>query len=175
MTDGIHAVSCNRIITRNCVQHTNLFRFLRGFDSYINGGNGNDTLSGREYSSVYGGAGNDTLTGDYSSLDGGDGNDVLRSLVAATMAGGNGNDTLIGNDQGEDYFEFNTPNEGIDTIENFVVGQDTISVSYSGFGIGQGECNRFTYNSSTGALFFDQTQFAWLEPNLNFDPCRDIG
>jgi len=29
MTDGIHAVSGNRIITRNCVQHTNLFHSLK--------------------------------------------------------------------------------------------------------------------------------------------------
>jgi hypothetical protein len=34
---------------------------------------------------------------------------------------------------------------------------DKIQIFATGFGIGLDEYNRFTFNSSTGALFFDQT------------------
>lgn len=97
------------------------------------------------------------------------------------LQGGNGNDTLIGgasNDTvtggaGTDSFQFATPTEGIDTITDFLVVDDTIIVSASGFGgglvagaaitpdqftIGSGAvdaADRFIYNSKTGGLFFD--------------------
>jgi hypothetical protein len=44
----------------------------------------------------------------------------------------------------------------------------------SEFGIRQGQFDKFTFNSSTGALLFDRTQFALLQPNLDFIPSRDI-
>jgi Ca2+-binding RTX toxin-like protein len=114
---------------------------------------GNDAAN-----TITGGSGNDTLTGN-------DGNDVL--------VGGLGNDSLAGN-SGADTFTFNVPNEGIDRISDFSLSQgDSIAVSASGFGGGliagtsitadrfvlgstaADSFDRFIYNNTTGALFFD--------------------
>lgn len=115
------------------------------------GGDGNDVL--------YGKAGNDKLAG-------GDGNDKL--------TGGAGTDTLTGG-AGADTFIFNLPTDGIDIITDLAcLGGDKIQISASGFGIGLGQFSRFTYDSSTGALFFDQTQFASLHPTSSFLPSLDI-
>jgi uncharacterized protein YjiK len=121
----------------------------------LNGTAGNDTLFGL--------AGNDTING-------GAGND--------TIYGGAGVDLLFGG-AGNDVFGFNNPNEGIDKINDFVVGEDRIAISRDGFG-GSGvfgatsliggtldasrftlgssatqNSHRFIYNSNSGALFFD--------------------
>lgn len=160
-----------------------------GTSGYIDGGSGNDTLEGGE-SQIYGGTGNDSLVGDYSNLYGGEGNDTLRAVITAWMVGGSGNDTLIGSggagdSNGQDYFVFDKPTEGVDTIRNFVAtgdseSRDLIVISASGFGggliagtedtptgyvlaaeqftIGTGASDasdRFIYNSTNGALFFD--------------------
>jgi Ca2+-binding RTX toxin-like protein len=131
---------------------------LAGSDR-LSGGAGNDTLIG--------GAGNDTLNGESGndSLIGGTGNDIL--------VGGSGNDTLTGG-SGVDRFTFNSRTEGIDRITDFLVVDDTIAVSASGFGggltpgaaitsaqfaIGTGAstaAHRSIYNSANGALFFDR-------------------
>lgn len=104
------------------------------------------------------------------------GNDANNSLIGA-----DGNDTLTGG-LGADSFVFNLLTEGIDTIEFFDFDSsegDKIQVSASGFGIGVTELDRFTYDSSTGALsLFDQdfiqtTQFALLQLPT-FDPSLDI-
>ncbi|WP_019498509.1 DUF4394 domain-containing protein [Pseudanabaena sp. PCC 6802] len=97
-------------------------------------------------------------------LTGGSGND--------TLVGGVGSDTLSGG-SGSDSFSFSSPSNGIDTITDFSVADDTISVSASGFGgglvagapitadqfaIGSAAVDasdRFIYNSTNGALFFD--------------------
>jgi Ca2+-binding RTX toxin-like protein len=123
-----------------------------------------------------------TPLADVTVLSGGDGNDIL--------VGGFGNDTLIGG-SGIDKFTFNSPTDGIATISDFNAGQgDQIMISASGFGgglaagnlpssqftIGSSGANasdRFIYNSSTGALFFDpdgnalqgQVQLAVLSSN----------
>ncbi len=120
------------------------------------------------------------------------GNDVL--------TGGAGNDNLVGNlgidtltgGTGSDRFTFNSPNQGIDKITNFVVIDDTIAVSAAGFAsgltanapitaaqfrIGTGATtasHRFIYNSTNGGLFFDpdgnglssQVQIATLDTGL---------
>lgn len=155
-------------------------------DDYIDGLSGNDNL--------YGEAGNDTLLGYFGNdyLNGGSGNDyldgeadddILEGLTGDDILyGGAGNDSLLGyagNDylngsDGADTFVFYSPSEGIDTIADFTSSVDQIQVSTIGFGIGFDEFNRFTYDSSTGALFFDQTQFALLQPNLGFDSSLDI-
>ena len=121
----------------------------------LNGTAGNDTLFGL--------AGNDTING-------GAGND--------TIYGGAGVDLLFGG-AGNDVFGFNNPNEGIDKINDFVVGEDKIAISRDGFG-GSGvfgttsliggeldpsrftlgssaskNTDRFIYNANSGALFFD--------------------
>lgn len=97
-------------------------------------------------------------------LVGGNGNDSL--------TGGMGNDTLTGN-AGMDSFNFVMPTEGVDTITDFSVVDDTIVVSAKGFGGGlvagavitpdqffigasaMDAADRFIYNSKSGALFFD--------------------
>ena len=72
---------------------------------------------------LVGGNSHDTLTGDASAnaLSGGSGND--------TLSGGSSNDTLTGGD-GNDMFVFDTATaNNIDTIINFVSGQDKIQLS----------------------------------------------
>ncbi|WP_373480982.1 Calx-beta domain-containing protein [Geminocystis sp.] len=144
----------------------------------INGNNGNDTLNGA--------AGNDNLNGGNNNdrLDGGTGNDkLIGGLGNDVLLGGDGNDILIGgngNDTltvgtGGDRFVFKYADEGIDRITDFNLAQgDKIVISASGFDggltananlttaqflIGSAATNasqRFIYNSSTGAFFFDQ-------------------
>jgi RTX calcium-binding nonapeptide repeat (4 copies) len=121
----------------------------------LNGTEGNDT--------IFGFAGNDTISG-------GAGND--------TIYGGAGVDVLFGG-AGADVFGFNNPNEGIDKINDFVVGEDRIAISRAGFGgdsvfgstsvaggvldptrffLGTSATTasqRFIYNSNSGGLFFD--------------------
>ena len=94
----------------------------------VAGVDGNDTLDA--------GGGNDTLLGGFGNdyLLGGDGNDSL--------GGGPGSDTLIGGN-GNDSFYYNNFGEGVtigsplgtspDQIGDFVVGQDKIVLSSSGF------------------------------------------
>jgi Ca2+-binding RTX toxin-like protein len=102
-----------------------------------------------------------------------------------TLTGGAGNDTLIGfggadsltGGAGADKFVFNNPNEGIDTITDFTLSDnDVINVSATGFGGGLAtgtltaaefladagantatdSLQRFIYDTTSGALFFDQ-------------------
>jgi Ca2+-binding RTX toxin-like protein len=126
----------------------------------LNGGDGNDNLNG--------GDGADTLTG-------GDGNDNLNGSDGIdTLIGGLGNDTLTGG-VGNDIFRFNDQSEGIDTIQDFTVGEDKIRISASGFSnalsigtlassaflsgagitMASDTFQRLIYNSTNGALFFD--------------------
>ena len=79
-------------------------------DDTINGGDGNDNLTG--------GLGNDNLTG-------GNGND--------TINGGLGNDTINGGD-GPDTFVL-TAGEGIDTIQDYQDGIDSILLKNLTYGI----------------------------------------
>ncbi|MCW5312749.1 hypothetical protein GTQ43_02465 [Nostoc sp. KVJ3] len=127
----------------------------------IAGGTANDSLNG--------GAGNDTLTGGggNDTLIGGTGNDLL--------VGGAGNDVLTGGD-GADTYRFTTSSDRLDTINGFSgSGGDKIQISATGFGgglvagaltsdrfrFGAGittantTTQRFIYNTTNGALFFD--------------------
>ncbi|MDZ8108053.1 MAG: calcium-binding protein [Nostoc sp. DedQUE12a] len=134
-----------------------------------------------------GGAGNDSLSDGLGSslLDGGDGNDIL------TCDSG-GFDSLIGG-SGIDTFVFNSFNQGSDRIYDFNTTNEVIQVSATGFGGGLSagvlsasqftigtsatkSSQRFIYNSTTGALFFDQdgsagtftqTQFALVTAGLS--------
>ncbi len=142
-------------------------------DNLLDGGDGNDTLS------ASGALGNNTLNG-------GNGDDIL--------TGGNGNDRLYGGG-GTDTFAFNSFNEGIDTIYDFNPTNELIRVSPGYYNFGGGllvgvlsagqftigasattSAQRFIYNSTTGALFFDQdgsasgfnqVQFAVLTAGLS--------
>ncbi|MBD2449339.1 calcium-binding protein [Nostoc sp. FACHB-152] len=142
-------------------------------DITIQAGAGNDVITGTNNSNsffadnLYGGSGNDTINGGdgNDSFYGGDGNDILN--------GGAGDDTLYG-EAGNDRFIFNSPTQGIDTIADFSVVDDTIVVSAAGFGgslvggaaiaanrfvIGTAATtasHRFIYSQSTGDLFFDR-------------------
>lgn len=114
----------------------------------------------------YGESDNDLLLGSFGNdyLVGDSGNDKLY--------GGPGNDTLYGG-TGADTFGFYSPYEGIDVIKDFnYVEGDKIEISKSGFGASS--TNQFSYNSSTGALFFTNTQFATLQIGSGFVPSLDI-
>ncbi len=139
-----------------------------GANNTLRGGAGNDKLNGW--------AGNDTLVGE-------SGNDLL--------IGGAGSDLLRGG-AGADRFYFYNLSEGIDTIVDFNVVDDSIYVSRTGFdgtltagaaisaaqfrlGAAAGNnSDRFIYNKNTGALFFDvdgtgssaQIQIAQLQTGL---------
>ena len=172
------------------------------FNDSLIGAAGNDTLNGRAGDdTLNGGTGFDfayytfAATGVSVNLgtgtaSAGDGNDVLLNIEGVigsrfndTLvgdAGGNilngdtGNDTLTGG-AGADIFVINSLTQGIDTITDFTYSQgDKIQVSALGFGIEQGQFNKFTFDSSTGALFFEQTQFAALQPNSGFNPSLNI-
>ncbi|MEH2072343.1 MAG: DVUA0089 family protein [Nostoc sp.] len=127
----------------------------------IAGGSGNDNLNGA--------GGNDTITGGNGNdtLIGGTGNDLL--------VGGSGNDVLTGGD-GADAYRFTAPSDRLDTINGFSgSGGDKIQISAAGFGGGlvagsltsdrfrsgagittaNTTTQRFIYNTSTGALFYD--------------------
>ncbi|MCF4970141.1 VCBS domain-containing protein [Nostoc sp. CMAA1605] len=131
----------------------------------LNGGN--DTfIGGIGSDNVIGGIGNDRISGfgGNDKLTGNDGDDVL--------VGGAGNDNLTGGN-GKDFFDFSSPiSDGIDTITDFSVTDDKIRVDAAGFGgglvagvlaqtqfilgsVAQNQSDRFIYNQSTGALFFD--------------------
>lgn len=136
--------------------------FLDGLngDDFLFGGNGRDTL--------YGGDGSDNISGDNGNdkLYGEDGDDAL--------FGDYGKDTLTGG-LGANTFFFNDVRERTDTITDFVPDLDTIAIDASGFdNIGSEDFDAFTYNNDSGALFFNNTQFAKLDSNLDFDPTRDI-
>ncbi|WP_375492836.1 calcium-binding protein [uncultured Nostoc sp.] len=132
-----------------------------GGNNAIVGGNGNDNLNGA--------GGNDTLTGGAGNdiLIGGTGNDLL--------VGGAGNDVLTGGD-GADTYRFTAASDRLDTINGFSgSGGDKIQISAVGFagglvagtlstdrfrsGAGITTANtttqRFIYNTTNGALFFD--------------------
>lgn len=125
------------------------------------------------------------ITGtDYNdALLGGNGND--------TLSGSSGSDILTGG-AGADTFILYSPVDRIDNITDFVVTDDTISVARDAFGSGltpnatirpeqfilgsaAADANdRFIYNQTTGALFFDadgtgatrQVQLASLSTGL---------
>ena len=147
--------------------------FVDGVDDVINDFSnvieGNDTLIGTSTDDdIDGDTGDDYLDGlgGNDALDGGTGDD--------TLVGGLGNDTLTG-DADADTFVFNYLLEGIDVINDFKFFEgDKIQISQIGFGASS--TNQFTYDNSTGALFFEQTPFALLQPNLGggFIPELDI-
>ena len=118
-------------------------------DDNLTGNSGNNSLTGR--------GGNDTLAG-------GEGDDFL--------TGGIGADVLSGG-EGSDQFVYLNPNDGGDTITDFAVGMDKITVvsgvfggglstgelSQNGFALGSAASTgeqRFVFDESSGELFFDR-------------------
>lgn len=147
----------------------NLILAQGSLNNNLYGYEGNDTLYGNDGNdTISGGGGNDYLYGmsDNDSLVGGIDND--------TLVGGGGSDTLTGG-IGADTFVFYSPSEGIDTITDFAYLEgDKLQVSASGFGIGVGDYSKFSFDSSTGALSFDGTQFASIQLGSGFVPEWDI-
>ena len=100
------------------------------------GGSGIDTVDGFQH--LIGSMFDDTLLGakDANRLMGLDGDDALSGGAGNDrLIGGAGNDRLSGG-AGADIFVFDFPDEGIDTINDFVSGTDKIQLSASGFGGG---------------------------------------
>ncbi|MBX9256605.1 calcium-binding protein [Desmonostoc muscorum CCALA 125] len=147
------------------------FNSFSSGNNTLNGGAGDDILNARASlgnNLLSGSDGNDTLsasdaTGN-NTLNGGNGDDIL--------TGGNGNDSLTGGG-GADTFVFDSFNQGLDTIYDFSATDEVIQVSATGFagGLSAGvlstsqftigasattSSERFIYNSTTGALYFDQ-------------------
>jgi predicted extracellular nuclease len=160
-------------------------------NSVVDLGGGNDSFSGgRGSDNVSGKAGNDILLG----LGGGD--RLVGNNGNDTLTGGAGNDNLTGG-SGQDWFTFFSPGgDRTDRIADFNPTDDTIGVDDAGFGgslvagtllesqfvLGAAaldEGDRFIYNQSTGALFFDadgtgasaQVQLATLatKPVISFN------
>ncbi|MBD1929609.1 lamin tail domain-containing protein [Trichocoleus sp. FACHB-90] len=103
---------------------------MNGGNDTFNGGVGGDNVSGGNgIDLLNGGAGGDKLSGGdgNDSLIGGAGNDLL--------VGGAGNDALTG-DAGGDRFVLVAVNNGIDTIVDFMDGEDRIGLS-GGLNFGQ--------------------------------------
>lgn len=166
-------------------------------NNYLYGEAGNDTLVSPTTNMILiqmmdGGEGNDRLTGGLNAygdtLVGGPGNDQITGLY--------GSDIITGG-AGADRFIYTNPGEGsgtdpTETITDFSVVDDTIVVYAAGFGGGltpgaaiapdqfrlgaaaTDNSDRFIYNSTSGALFFDsdgigssdQVQLALLPTGL---------
>lgn len=96
----------------------------------LTGGLGNDTLDGRGGNDILqGGFGDDSLIGDVDNdtLQGGAGNDTIRGSAGLDLvAGGSGDDNLTGGSDA-DTFVF-AVNWGVDTITDFVKGEDTLDL-----------------------------------------------
>ncbi len=146
---------------------------LSGFEGIL-GGSANDVLIGDGgNNAIYGYSGHDALVGGSGNdtLIGGEGDDDIFS--------DDGNDSLTGG-SGADWFYFDTtPNAAtnMDTITDFVSGTDKLQFSkavftglssaalgnltteafWSGAGVSSAHdaTDRFIYNTTTGALFYD--------------------
>ena len=124
---------------------------ISGFagNDQLQGNSGNDELAGN--------AGDDVLLGEVGNdeLFGNAGNDQIQGGPGSDrLAGGADNDSLFG-EAGNDTFIIN-PNDGEDTIGDFVVAEDTIEVA-ADFGFANGEevldAIDLTGNSSLGGFF----------------------
>jgi Ca2+-binding RTX toxin-like protein len=156
------------------------------------GSTGDDTLmGGKNNDTLYGGAGNDTIYGydpvsinpaeDADLIYGGSGNDTLYGNQRNDQIyGGSGNDTLIGNGGddtltgglGNDNFRFLSTADGVDTIMDFDIANDTLqfdnasftaigpdgTLAASAFHIGSAAADsddRIIYDPTGGELYYD--------------------
>ena len=126
-------------------------------------------LTGSSAANGTGNSLNNVLTGNSAAnrLDGSTGNDTLSGKGGAdTLTGGSGRDTFV--------FDTTLSSSNVDRIADFNVNDDTIALSraiFSASGLGSGTLSssafvrgssaadgsdRFIYNSSTGALYYDR-------------------
>ncbi|MEH1942403.1 MAG: hypothetical protein V7L01_19615 [Nostoc sp.] len=158
----------------------------------IQGTSGNDNLTGTQVNDqVYGNGGDDILTGGAGNdnLVGGSGNDNLtggigRDTYVLQYSGG-GIDRIPDFSVNDDILKVTTStisssNYLIGTqssLTNYQVIEDgaidstkfaTRSLTLGSSNISQSS-SIFTYNASTGALFYSSQQLAWLPPNLNWN------
>jgi microcystin-dependent protein len=101
------------------------------------------------------------------------GNDIINGGAGDdTIFGGAGVDNLTGG-AGRDIFAYDSATEGYDKINDFAIGEDTISISRAGFGLASDALGtlspnrfylgasattadqRFIYNALSGILFYD--------------------
>ena len=147
--------------------------------SWILGNNlENLTLTGTAAINGTGNTLNNTITGNAANntLSGGAGNDILIGGAGNDIIVGDFGDDILTGGSGSDRFSFNSPNEKIDKITDFLSVDDTISIKAAGFGGGlsanaailatqflsgagvttaSNATQRFLYNTTSGALFFD--------------------
>jgi Ca2+-binding RTX toxin-like protein len=138
-------------------------------DDVIEGDATNNTIEGLEgHDVLLGQGGNDSLLGGEGNdlLDGGEGNDLLQGDAGVdVLVGSAGTDTLQGGDGG-DIFVFRAVTEGIDVLQDFDATEgDKIILDDGSFGSDP----TLTFDSLTGALSADGTQFATLENQIGFD------
>jgi Ca2+-binding RTX toxin-like protein len=131
-------------------------------DNVLHGGNGGDLLVGND--------GNDSLFGDAAndSLQGGTGND--------TLVGGSGADQLTGG-AGQDNFVLDslTVSSDFDTIKDFALTDDSMSIASSAFaaltGLAGGVLPASAFKSGTQATTIDQHLiYNSSTGNLYYDP-----
>lgn len=158
----------------------------------IHGTSGNNYLTGTQGNDqIYGYAGNDTLIGGAGNdnLVGGGGNDLL--------TGGSGRDTFVLNYSGggiDTITDFSVTNDILkvttSTISSskYVIGTRSNVTDYQAIEdsatdsaefktrpltLGSSDVSKsasfFTYNASTGALFYLSQQLAWLPRNLDWN------
>ena len=125
-----------------------------GFD-YIDGQGGDDLISGGDdLDFILGGTGDDIISGDNGDdlIDGGAGNDLIN--------GGSGNDMIRGG-AGNDTFVFEFFDDGVDTVTDFTVGEDTIQIK------GVGSDATVDYDQDTGSLSVNGEEIAKLDVGLD--------
>lgn len=142
-----------------------------GNDTLI-GGDGDDRMSGGEHAdSIEGGAGNDTIwsnhgsdsvwagagddfVGDWagwSRLVGGAGNDTLSGGAGEdTLIGGEGDDSMTGGSHSDTFIV--AGDSGNDTITDFVVGEDRLTLSDFDIGDAEGQTSGSDMLAATGAI-----------------------
>ncbi|MEL7062429.1 MAG: DUF4751 family protein, partial [Bacteroidota bacterium] len=165
---------------------------IERFGSAVEGTHAYDYIVGKEDAQqLYGGYGSDVILGNggddtiYGGIKTTEGENVkaqLRSLYMHDgndiLSGGAGNDKLfgetgddllnggLGNDElkggaGADTFVFASLSDGIDIIKDFSQAEnDIIQIDSTGFGVNSSQ--QFNFDATTGALSFNNQQFATL-------------
>jgi Ca2+-binding RTX toxin-like protein len=131
-TDAIQVTGSSSVTLAGFNAAASSIEIWLGNGQGVNGTSGNDsfdfsgltTVTGMQF--VDAGSGNDTVVGSNfaDDLRGGSGNDrLIGGLGADTLTGGSGNDVIV----------YLSPSDGGDLIKSFVVADDSLRISASGF------------------------------------------